>query len=171
MDTIGLSKVVLLTVDSLRADAIGAYDNERYTPVMDSIANSGTAFERAFATGNWTHFSFPSIMASRPVFVDVGRLNYLVGAVIAIEITIALSYVLNNAWTFRRSRNTGRDEYLSGLLKTNVVRGTAIPIQVAVLFALVEWASIPYLIGNGGGIAVSGIYRYVLDARWTWGNK
>jgi len=105
------------------------------------------------------------------LFVDVGRLNYLVGAVIAIEITIALSYVLNNAWTFRRSRNTGRDEYLSGLLKTNVVRGTAIPIQVAVLFALVEWASIPYLIGNGGGIAVSGIYRYVLDARWTWGNK
>ena len=105
------------------------------------------------------------------LFVDVGRLNYLVGAVIAIEITIALSYVLNNAWTFRGSRNTGWDEYLSGLLKTNVVRGTAIPIQVAVLFALVEWASIPYLIGNGGGIAVSGIYRYVLDARWTWGNK
>jgi putative flippase GtrA len=105
------------------------------------------------------------------LFVDVGRLNYLVGAVIAIEITIVLSYVLNNAWTFRRSRNTGRDEYLSGLLKTNVVRGTAIPIQVAVLFALVEWASIPYLIGNGSAIVVSGIYRYVLDARWTWGNK
>jgi len=105
------------------------------------------------------------------LFVDVGRLNYLVGAVIAIEITIVLSYVLNNAWTFRRSRNTGRDEYLSGLLKTNVVRGTAIPIQVAALFALVEWASIPYLVGNGGGIVVSGIYRYVLDARWTWGNK
>jgi putative flippase GtrA len=105
------------------------------------------------------------------LFVDVGRLNYLVGAVIAIEITIVLSYVLNNAWTFRRSRNTGRDEYLSGLLKTNVVRGTAIPIQVAVLFALVEWASIPYLIGNGSAIVVSGIYQYVLDARWTWGNK
>ncbi|EMA12973.1 GtrA family protein [Haloarcula marismortui ATCC 33799] len=33
------------------------------------------------------------------LFVDIGRLNYLVGAVIAIEITIALSYVLNNAWT------------------------------------------------------------------------
>ena len=105
------------------------------------------------------------------LFVDIGRLNYLVGAVIAIEITIALSYVLNNAWTFRGSRNTGWDEYLSGLFKTNVVRGTAIPIQVGVLFVLVRWASIPYLVGNGVGIVISGIYRYVLDARWTWGNK
>lgn len=103
------------------------------------------------------------------LFVDVGRLNYLVGAVIAIEITIVLSYVLNNTWTFRGSRKTGRDEYLSGLLKTNVVRGTAIPIQIAVLFALVEWAGVSYLVGNGGGIVVSGIYRYVLDAWWTWG--
>ena len=75
MDTTGLSNVVLVTVDSLRADAIGAYDDERYTPVMDSIANSGTVFERAFATGNWTPFSFPSIFASRPVFADTGRIG------------------------------------------------------------------------------------------------
>ncbi|NHN65742.1 sulfatase-like hydrolase/transferase [Haloarcula sp. JP-Z28] len=75
MDTTGLSNVVLVTVDSLRADAIGAYDAERHTPVMDSIANSGTVFERAFATGNWTPFSFPSILASRPVFADTGRIG------------------------------------------------------------------------------------------------
>ena len=75
MDTTGLSNVVLVTVDSLRADAIGAYDAERHTPVMDSIANSGTVFERAFATGNWTPFSFPSIMASRPVFADTGSIG------------------------------------------------------------------------------------------------
>lgn len=103
------------------------------------------------------------------LFVDVGGLNYLLGAVIAIEITIVLSYVLNNIWTFRDSRNTGRVEYVIGLAKTNIVRGTAIPIQLAVLFALVEWSETPYLVGNAVGIVISGIYRYILDARWTWG--
>ncbi|MCD2201662.1 MULTISPECIES: GtrA family protein [unclassified Halobacterium] len=102
-------------------------------------------------------------------FVDVGRLNYLVGAVIAIEITIVLSYVLNNAWTFRRYRNTGTVDFLVGLLKTNVIRGSAIPLQVGVLFALVEWRALPYLLANAFAILVSGLYRYVLDARWTWG--
>ncbi|MDF9745446.1 GtrA family protein [Natrinema salsiterrestre] len=102
-------------------------------------------------------------------FVDSAGLHYLVGAIIAIEITIVLSYVLNNAWTFQTIQNTGVNDYLAGLLKTNVVRGTAIPIQLAVLFSFVEWVHAPYLIANGIAIALSGVYRYVLDARWTWG--
>ncbi len=65
-----ISNVVLVTVDSLRADAIGAYDAQRHTPVMDRIAERGTVFERAFANGNWTPFSFPSMLSSRPVFSD-----------------------------------------------------------------------------------------------------
>ena len=103
------------------------------------------------------------------LFVDAAELNYLVGATIAIEITIICSYVLNNAWTFRASRNTGISEYLVGLLKTNLVRGTAIPIQLGVLAALVEWGGIMYLVANVVAILVSGLYRFVLDARWTWG--
>ena len=102
-------------------------------------------------------------------FVDVARLHYLFGAVVAIEITILLSYVLNNAWTFRDSRNVGWVDYLTGLFRTNVVRGTAIPIQIGVLFALVEWLSLWYLLGNAIAIVVSGLYRFVLDATWTWG--
>ncbi|MGQ4556386.1 GtrA family protein [Halobellus sp. GM3] len=103
------------------------------------------------------------------LFVDVGGLFYILGAVFAIEITIILSYVLNNAWTFQISKNTGTAEYLYGLLKTNVVRGTAIPIQLAVLYLLVERGAVLYLAANAVAILVSGIYRYVLDAKWTWG--
>ena len=69
------SNVVLVTVDSLRADAIGAYDDARHTPVLDSLAERGTVFERAFATGNWTPFSFPSLLGSRPVFADTGQIG------------------------------------------------------------------------------------------------
>jgi putative flippase GtrA len=103
------------------------------------------------------------------LFVDAAGVNYLVGATVAIEITIICSYVLNNAWTFRASRNTGVSDYLTGLLKTNLVRGTAIPIQLGVLAALVEWGEIMYLIANVTAILVSGLYRFVLDAQWTWG--
>ena len=103
------------------------------------------------------------------LFVDIAGLNYLLGATIAIEITIILSYVLNNAWTFQASQNTGRVEYLIGLLKTNVVRGTAIPLQLAILYILVEWIGLLYLLGNAVAILISGLYRYVLDATWTWG--
>jgi putative flippase GtrA len=108
-------------------------------------------------------------MALLWLFVDIAALNYLLGATIAIEITIILSYILNNAWTFQDSRNTGRIDYLVGLLKTNVVRGTAIPLQLAILYALVEWLGLLYLVGNAVAILISGLYRYVLDARWTWG--
>ncbi|MEF8777396.1 MAG: GtrA family protein [Natronomonas sp.] len=102
-------------------------------------------------------------------FVELAGVNYLLGALIAIETTIILSYVLNNAWTFRRIQNTGTIGYLVGLLKTNLVRGTAIPIQLAILFVLVEWLLFSYLVANAAAIALSGVYRYVLDARWTWG--
>jgi arylsulfatase A-like enzyme len=70
-----VSNVLLLTVDSLRADAVGAYDERRHTPVMDSIADGGAVFERAFATGNWTPFSFPAMLSGRPVFADTGRIG------------------------------------------------------------------------------------------------
>ncbi|MEF8800806.1 MAG: sulfatase [Halolamina sp.] len=70
-----MENVVLVTVDSLRTDALGSYDDSRHTPVLDSLAERGTTFERAFATGNWTPFSFPSILASRPVFADTGGIG------------------------------------------------------------------------------------------------
>lgn len=102
-------------------------------------------------------------------FVDLAGLYYLLGATIAIEITIILQYGVNNAWTFEAVSNTGTAEFLSGLLKTNVVRGSAIPIQLGVLFGFVEWVGLPYLIANAIAIGISGIYRFVLDAKWTWG--
>lgn len=103
------------------------------------------------------------------LLVDYCGLNYLVGALIAIELTIIFQYVVNNAWTFEAAKLTGRREYFRGLLKTNVVRGTAIPIQLVLLFALVEFGGLPYLFANAVAILISGAYRFYLDSRWTWG--
>ncbi|WP_248516449.1 GtrA family protein [Salinarchaeum laminariae] len=103
------------------------------------------------------------------LLVDSAGLHYLVGAVVAIECTIVFQYVLNNRWTFRADRNEGTRAFFVGLGRTNVVRATAIPIQIGVLYALVAFQGVPYLLANAAGIAVSGVYRYVFDARWTWG--
>ncbi len=102
-------------------------------------------------------------------FVEFAGLNYLLGALFAIEMTIVFSYVLNNAWTFRTIQHTDPVSYLVGLLKTNVVRGTAIPVQLAILLLLVEWVEVPYLMANAVAIGLSGLYRFALDVRWTWG--
>lgn len=101
-------------------------------------------------------------------FVELGGLYYLLAAVVSIEITIVLQYVANNAWTFARSSHSAADSYLIGLAKTNLVRGTAIPLQTGLLWGLVTYGGIEYLIANVGAIFVSGFYRYYLDSRWTW---
>jgi len=102
------------------------------------------------------------------LFVDLGGVNYLVGAFVAIELTILFQYVLNNAWTFHRSRHSSMREYMVGLGKTNLVRGTAIPLQLGILYVLVTMGTSEYLVGNAVAICVTGLYRYALDAAWTW---
>lgn len=96
----------LITVDSLRADAIAPYDDARHTPVLGDLADRGAVFDRAFATGNWTPFSFPGIVASRPVFQDTGR--------IGVDGTPTLPEVLSDAGV-----TTGGFNAANGFLTSN----------------------------------------------------
>lgn len=102
------------------------------------------------------------------LFVGPLGLWYLIAAPIVIEITIILQYGINNAWTFAATSHTELSGYLRGLCKTNIVRGSAIPIQTGLLYAFAEWGGLMYLVANLGAIFISGFYRYALDSRWTW---
>ncbi|MFC6939957.1 GtrA family protein [Salinirubellus sp. GCM10025818] len=102
-------------------------------------------------------------------FVEVGDLYYLLATVVAIEITILSQYVINNAWTFRDRSNDGLRPFLGGLFRTNLVRGSAIPIQAGLLFVFVDALGLMYLVANLVAVSISGVYRYALDSRWTWG--
>ncbi len=69
MNTNDMLITVLFTVDSLRADAV---------PENGEIADlerRGTTFTNAFAHGNWTPFSFPSILGGGHVFSDSGDIG------------------------------------------------------------------------------------------------
>nr|WP_158203362.1 sulfatase [Halomarina oriensis] len=59
----------MITVDSLRADA------QHAMPTLQRLAADGTSFSRAYARGNWTPFSFPSLLGSDPVFTGGSRVG------------------------------------------------------------------------------------------------
>ena len=58
--------VLLITVDTLRADRVGAYGHARAsTPALDSLARAGIRFDRAFATAPITQTSHASLLTGR----------------------------------------------------------------------------------------------------------
>jgi len=58
--------VILIGVDTLRADHLGLYGASRPTsPFLDELAAGGAVFEHAFATSPWTLPSFASIFTGR----------------------------------------------------------------------------------------------------------
>jgi len=62
----GLPDVVLIVIDTLRADRLGVYGNERgLTPFLDAFARGAHVFERAYAQAPWTNPSVASLFTSR----------------------------------------------------------------------------------------------------------
>jgi arylsulfatase A-like enzyme len=60
------TSLLLLTIDTLRADRVGAYGYQKArTPVLDRLAREGILFERATAQSSWTRPSFGTLFTSR----------------------------------------------------------------------------------------------------------
>ncbi|HJQ85829.1 MAG TPA: sulfatase, partial [Candidatus Binatia bacterium] len=58
--------VLLIVVDTLRADRLGCYGNpDGLTPFIDSLAARGRVFRRAYAQSSWTNPSVASLFTSR----------------------------------------------------------------------------------------------------------
>lgn len=61
--------LVLVTVDCLRSDFVGACGSTRgLTPHIDALAARGMTFTRAYAAGTPTYYAFPGILAGREPF-------------------------------------------------------------------------------------------------------
>lgn len=60
-----MMNVLLITVDSLRADFLGCYGSEIETPNIDSFAKEGILFREAFSTFSSTPTSFSGILGSK----------------------------------------------------------------------------------------------------------
>lgn len=76
--------ILLIVADALRADYLSTYGYRRpTTPFLDSLAEGGVLFERAYATSSWTLPSHMSIMTGRFPFEDGVRFDY--GVIKAID--------------------------------------------------------------------------------------
>jgi arylsulfatase A-like enzyme len=63
--------VLLITIDSLRADRLGCLGySKRVSPHIDQLASAGTLFTQAIANGPRSPASFPSILAS--IYLSAG---------------------------------------------------------------------------------------------------
>ncbi len=61
-----LPNIVLVLIDTLRADRVGWYQNDRkLTPFLDSLAEHGDVFWQAYAQSSWTSPSVASLLTSR----------------------------------------------------------------------------------------------------------
>ena len=74
----GAPSVILVSIDTLRADRLGAYGYERpTTPALDQLAAGGVLFERAVAPAPWTMPSHASLLTgllpARHGMLDVDR--------------------------------------------------------------------------------------------------
>jgi arylsulfatase A-like enzyme len=69
--------VVIYVIDTLRADALGAYGNALpVSPHFDRLADSGILFERAFAASSWTRPTVVSILTGlMPIRHGVNQRN------------------------------------------------------------------------------------------------
>jgi arylsulfatase A-like enzyme len=54
--------ILLIVIDTLRRDALGVYGGGP-SPHLDSLATAGVRFERAWASGSWTHPSVASLLS------------------------------------------------------------------------------------------------------------
>lgn len=55
--------IILLTVDTLRWDALSLYGASTPTPAIDALAADSVVFDRAYSTAPWTYVAFASILS------------------------------------------------------------------------------------------------------------
>jgi arylsulfatase A-like enzyme len=61
-----LESVLLISIDSLRADRLGAYGNARATsPTLDRLAREGVLFERTYSPTSWTLPAHATLLSGR----------------------------------------------------------------------------------------------------------
>lgn len=70
--------IILLTIDTLRADRLGCYGRTpSITPNLDHLANQGICFTQAITGGSWTQAAFPVLLTSTYPSMYGGCLGYL----------------------------------------------------------------------------------------------
>jgi len=102
--------VILLTIDTLRWDALGCYGGGNLTPFIDSIQDHCIRFNQAHSSGPYTQAAFPGILTSS-YYLEYGRQKMLS------EERVLISEVLNKSGIV--SAGFHSNPYISGYFGWN----------------------------------------------------
>lgn len=94
-------------------------------------------------------------------------LHYLVSAVIATEAAIIAMFFLNNQFTFSSGKE-GIRQIADGIIRSNIVRSGGIAVQLGLLYALTEFASIYYILSNILAITIASIITFIGEKKFNW---
>jgi len=92
-------------------------------------------------------------------------LYYIYSGIIAIEMSIISNFLLNDLWTFKDRRS---GHILKRLVKFNLLMLIGLAINLLILYALTDLASLHYTISNLFGIGIASIARYLMSIKWAW---
>jgi arylsulfatase A-like enzyme len=109
--------IILLSIDTLRADHLGAYGYERFTsPMLDAVAREGVLFEDASAPSSWTLPSHASMLtglypASHRLILNGGRLPDGIPTLAALlkPAGYSTAAVVNSVWLKQTTFQVTRD--------------------------------------------------------------
>lgn len=99
------------------------------------------------------------------ILIKSGGIYYLTAGAVAIEVSILSNFVLNDLWTFR-DRRSGRA--VVRLVKFNALMLAGLALNLAVLYAGVDYFGMAPEIANLVGIAAAFLLRYGLSVRYAW---
>jgi dolichol-phosphate mannosyltransferase len=90
-------------------------------------------------------------------------LPLLLASLLAVELSIASNYLLNDRWTFGRRWPSWRR-----FLKFNLVSCGGLIITTATLWVFVTGMRSPYLLANLFGIVLATGWNFAINLLWTW---
>ena len=80
--------LVLVVIDTLRADRLSAYGYERPTsPGLEALAEKGVLFEDVTAQSTWTLPSMASMLSGRHVFVNAKHMPPAIPTLMKMRVT------------------------------------------------------------------------------------
>jgi dolichol-phosphate mannosyltransferase len=136
---------------------------------MTPSSSKPSIFSRAY----FRHFIKFGVVGAIGVVVNEGLLflfqsagvYFLIAGAAAIEISILSNFVLNDLWTFRDRRS---GDAASRLVKFNVLMLAGLVLNLAILYAGVDYLGMTAVVANLVGIAAAFFLRYALSVKYAW---
>ena len=124
----------------------------------------------------WRHFVKFNLVGLTGVLVNEGLFvlllyqgfYYVYASAVAIEISIASNFLLNDFWTFRDRRH---GHIAARMAKFNLLMLLGLAVNLAILYAATEYLGINSAISQLAGIGVASLLRYWLSVKFAWIKK